>query len=189
MIIGISGSRGSFSEAAAQQWMTKNGLNDSDISYLVSFEPLFEALDSGVVEVGIFPVFNSTMGLVKPAMHALARHHAEIEDFFDIDVVQCLLVQKGTERGAITTIVSQQPALDQCPQYIQREFPGVQLLASEDTAQAAANLAAGKYTLSTAAIAPKSCAEIYGLVLLEEGVQDLKHNFTSFLAVRKKSVR
>jgi prephenate dehydratase len=185
MNIGVSGSKGSFSEQAAEQWIKNNGLTGANIVYLVSFEPLFDALDAGSIDLGIFPVFNSTMGLVKPAMHALAHHHAEIEGFFDVDVVQCLLSLPGVTKDQINTIVSQQPALDQCPEYISREFPNAKIVPSEDTAKAAADVAAGKYSKTTAAIGPKSCARLYGLELLEEGVQDLKHNYTSFLAVTK----
>ncbi len=185
MIIGISGSRGSFSEQAAYHWIEKNGLKSCEIKYLVTFDPLFDALDSGAVEVGICPVFNSTMGLVKPAMHALARHHSEIEDFFDIDIAMCLLVQHGTKKEDVEVIASQQPALDQCPAYIAREFPNAKVIATEDTAKSAADVAAGVYGPHAAAIAPKACAELYDLVLLEEGINDLKRNFTSFLAIRK----
>lgn len=185
MIIGISGSRGSFSEQAAQFWIDKNGLKQAEIKYLVTFEPLFAALDLGEVEVGVFPVFNSTMGLVKPAMQSLARHHAEIEDFFDIDIAMCLLTQKGVSKDSIDTVVSQQPALDQCPAYIAREFPHARIVAIEDTAKAASDVASGVYGQHAAAIAPKTCAALYSLDLLEEGINDLKRNFTSFLAVRK----
>lgn len=188
MKIGISGSEGSFSEQAAQYWIEKNGLKSYEIKYLVTFEPLFEALDSGAVEVGICPVFNSTMGLVKPAMQALARHHSEIEDFFDIDIAMCLLAQKGTKKDSIDTIVSQQPALDQCPAYIAREFPNVRIVAIEDTAKSAADVAAGIYGEYAAAIAPKACAALYGLEMLEEGINDLKRNYTSFLAVRRHRI-
>lgn len=186
MIVGISGSRGSFSEQAAQHWIEKNGLKQAEIRYLVTFEPLFNALDEGGVEVGIFPVFNSTMGLVKPAMQALARHHSEIEDFFDIDIAMCLLVQKGVKKENIDSIVSQQPALDQCPAYIAREFPHAKIVAIEDTAKSASDVASGIYGPYAASIAPKACAQLYGLDLLEEGINDLKRNYTSFLAVRKK---
>lgn len=188
MKIGISGSRGSFSEQAAQYWIEKNGLKSCEIEYLVTFDPLFKALDSSTVEVGIFPVFNSTMGLVKPAMQALARHHSEIEDFFDIDIAMCLLVQPGTSRDVIDTIVSQQPALDQCPAYIAREFPHARIIATEDTAKSAADVASGVYGPHAAAIAPRACAELYSLDLLEEGINDLKRNYTSFLVVRKQRI-
>ncbi|MFM2414562.1 MAG: hypothetical protein RI911_255, partial [Candidatus Parcubacteria bacterium] len=169
MIIGISGSRGSFSEQAAQFWIEKNGLKEGEIRYLVTFEPLFAALETGDVEVGIFPVFNSTMGLVKPAMQELARHHSEIEDFFDIDIAMCLLAQRGVRKESVAVIVSQQPALDQCPAYIAREFPQAKIIATEDTAKSAADVASGLYGTNAAAIAPKACAALYNLDLLEEG--------------------
>jgi prephenate dehydratase len=128
------------------------------------------------------------MGLVKPAMQALARHHSEIEDFFDIDIAMCLLAQNGVGKDTIDTIVSQQPALDQCPAYIAREFPHARIVATEDTAKSAADVAQGVYGKNAAAIAPKACADLYSLTLLEEGINDLKRNYTSFLAVRRHRI-
>jgi prephenate dehydratase len=55
----------------------------------------------------------------------------------------------------------------------------------EDTAQAAKDLGSGKLDVSVAVIAPKRCAELYGLEILEESIQDLKFNFTAFIAGRK----
>ena len=69
--------------------------------------------------------------------------------------------------------------------YLKRKWPKVELVEWEDTAKAAEDLKNGKLPKNTAAIAPRRSAEIYGLDLIEENVQDLKFNFTTFLAVKK----
>jgi prephenate dehydratase len=54
-----------------------------------------------------------------------------------------------------------------------------------DTAKAAEDLANGTVPDTTAVIAPRKCAELYGLEVLEESIQDLKYNFTTFVVARK----
>jgi prephenate dehydratase len=50
------------------------------------------------------------------------------------------------------------------------------------TANAANQLHDGTLPKTTAVIAPRSCAELYDLAILEEGIQDLKFNFTTFVS-------
>jgi prephenate dehydratase len=65
--------------------------------------------------------------------------------------------------------------------YLKRRWGEVELQEYSDTAEAAKDLGAGKLSDSTAVIAPRACADLYGLEILEEGIQDLKFNFTSFI--------
>jgi prephenate dehydratase len=183
--IGISGAQGSFSEEAARQYIAKNNIVEPHIEYLVSFAPLFDALEKGTVDQALFPLHNTTMGLVEPALRTLAEHKCTLLQVFELDVQQCLLTLPGKTKKDIDRIVSMEPALKQCPQYIHREFPHARVETYSDTAQAAADLAAGKFSDTTAVIAPKGCAALYHLDLLEEGIQDLKFNYTSFLVVKK----
>lgn len=183
MKIGIPGTAGSFSQQAAQLYSDKHNLNTS-IEFLLSFEPTFQALVNKEIDLAIVPVYNSTMGLVRPAMEALAAYSCSIIEIFDMDIAQCLLAQHGVTKSMITTIVSQQPALNQCPQYLKNDFPNAQIIQYIDTAQAAHDVAQGKFGPYAAAIASAQCAQLYDLDLVEEGVQDLKKNVTSFLAIK-----
>jgi prephenate dehydratase len=115
----------------------------------------------------------------------VARHACTLLDMFELDVQQCLLVRSGVEKKDITHIVSQEPALRQCPQYIRREFPAAIIQTYDDTAHAAADLGSGVLPRTAAVVASKACAELYGLALLEEGIQDLAHNYTTFIALEK----
>lgn len=184
MKIGIPGTAGSFSEQAALQYIQTTQHKDVEIVFLLSFDQTFTSLSSHEIDLAVVPVYNSTMGLVRPAMEELAKHKCGIVDFFDMDITQCLLAQHGTTKDMITTIVSQQPALNQCPQYLQTEFPNAQIIQYVDTAQAAHDVAQGKFGKNAAAIASSRCASLYNLATVDEGIQDLKKNVTSFLVVR-----
>lgn len=180
--VGISGAQGSFSEQAARKYCAAAHHADAVFVYLVSVANVLEALKNGSIERGIFPIENSNGGIVIEAVHAMARYTFTIERLFEIDVHHTLLVAPGTKSGNITRITSHDQALKQCRMYLKRRWPGVELAEYADTAQAAADLGKGTLPRTTAVIAPLSCAERYGLDVLEESIQDLKFNFTSFIA-------
>jgi prephenate dehydratase len=182
--IGVSGGEGSFSQQAAQLYAREKQIGEFTIEYLISVEGVLSALEQGAIDLGIFPIENSNGGIVIEAVHAMAAHLFTIEKLFELDVRHCLLALPGVERSAIRSIVSHDQALKQCRMYLKRVWPLVELVEYRDTAEAARDLAGGALPKDAAVIAPRGCAELYGLNLLEEGVQDLKFNFTSFIAAR-----
>lgn len=179
--IGLSGARGSFSEQAARHYVHLAALAEHELRYLVSVENVLENVQNGSVERGIFPIENSNGGIVIEAVHAMARHTFAIERMFEIDVHHNLLVAKGTRAEEVTSITSHDQALKQCRMYLKRRWHGVELVEYADTAKAAEDLGKGVLPISTAVVAPKSCAELYGLEVLEESIQDLKYNYTTFV--------
>ena len=190
MIIGISGVKGSFSEEAAREY-AKKWLNKANFEpkYLVSAENVLNAVEKGEVDLGVFPIENSNGGIVIEAVYAMAKHQFSIEKIFEIDIHQNLLVKKGVTAKKIKTVTSHDQALKQCRMYLRRKWPKAQIEEYADTAKAAADLAKGKLPASTAVIASRIAAEIYGLDILEESVQDLKFNFTTFIAAETRKVR
>lgn len=182
MKIGISGVKGSFSEEAARTYVRKNGLKQVRIEYLVSVEGVLAALEAGTVDLGIFPIENSNGGIVIEAVHAMAKHRFAVKKLFEIDVHQNLLVKHGTTAEKVKQIVSHDQAIKQCRMYLKRMWPKVKVGEYADTAKAAEDLAAGKLPASTAVIASLEAARAYGLDVLEESVQDLKFNYTTFVA-------
>ena len=185
MKIGIMGARGSFSEEAAQKYIELVSVPDPEIQYLVSAEKVLTSLENGESDRGIFPIENSNGGIVIEAVYAMARHQFSVERIFEIDVHQNLLVIPGTNPQEITRITSHDQALKQCRMYLKRKWGGVELTEYADTAKAAEDLASGVLPKTTAVIASKNAAKLYGLEVLEESIQDLKFNYTSFVAAKK----
>ena len=185
LIIGVSGDKGSFSEEAAEYYVYKNALSDYELKYLISVENVLTALDKGEINMGVFPIENSNGGIVYEAVYAMAKHLFNIEQLFEIDIRQNLIVKPGTKKEQIKKIASHDQALKQCKMYLKRMWPQAELIQWADTALAVKDLAEGKLTPDTAAIAAKGAAKLYGMEILEEGIQDLKFNFTTFLAVTK----
>src|SRR3989344_6367852 len=180
--IGISGARGSFTEEAARTYASKNSLKNYRLAYLISVENVLSALEKGEITLGIFPIENSNGGIVIEAVHAMAKHRFSVKKIFEIDVHQNLLVKKGVKADDIKTITSHDQAIKQCRMYLKRRWPKVKLQEYPDTAKAAEDVAKGKLPRTTAAIASRVAAKIYKLDILDESIQDLKFNYTSFIA-------
>lgn len=187
MKIGIMGARGSFSEEAACKYIETERLAGAELAYLVSAERVLTALEAGEIDLGIFPIENSNGGIVIEAVHAMAAHRFKVRKMFEIDVHQNLLAKPGVNPDQITAITSHDQALKQCRMYLKRKWPGVELQEYADTAKAAEDLANGTLPETTAVVAAKAAADIYGLDVLEESIQDLKFNYTSFLVAEQLS--
>lgn len=184
--IGVMGASGSFSEKAAEQYIEAQKLTDCEIVPLVSAEAVLSALENNEVALGIFPIENSNGGIVTEAVYAMAAHRFSIERLFEMDVHHMLLVKPGQTASHITAICSHDQALKQCRMYLKRVWPDAEIVPYADTAKAAADLHSGTLPDTTAVIAPRRCAEMYQLDILEESIQDLKFNYTTFIAATKQ---
>jgi len=96
-----------------------------------------------------------------------------------------LLARRGVFLGDITEIHSHQQALRQCRNYLAEHFWTRPLIEQDDTAEAARRLKEGKISKTAGVIAPRFCAELYGLVVIAEDIHDLKNNLTLFLGIKK----
>lgn len=186
MKIGVMGARGSFSEQAGELYIKKENHRDAEILPLISAENVLMALNKGEIDRAIFPIENSNGGIVLEAVYAMAKHTFEIETMFELDVHHMLLVKPHVTASHIETVASHDQALKQCRMYLKRTWPECDIMPYADTAKAAEDLAAGILPDTTAVIAPKRAAELYGLQILEESIQDLKFNYTVFVVAKKR---
>ena len=183
--IGIQGGRGSFSEEAAKVFITNHGLEPTTMEYLITSENVVGAVESGKVDYGIFAMENAQGGVVIESVEALAHYRCEIVEMFYVAISQSLLVRRGVFLGDITEIHSHQQALRQCRNYLAEHFWTRPLIEQDDTAEAARRLKEGKIPKTAGVIAPRFCAELYGLVVIAENIHDLKNNLTLFLGIKK----
>ena len=183
--IGVAGAKGSFSEEAARAYAKKSKLKKFELDYLISVEQVLSALEAGTIDLGIFPIENSTGGVVTETVKGMARHNFTLRQMFDIEIHQNLLVRRGITRAKIKTIVSHEQALLQCKGYLKREWRRVSVKEYEDTAKAAKDLAEGKLPVTTAVVASRAAAKLYGLKILDASIQDLKKNLTTFITATR----
>lgn len=182
--LALSGAPGSFSDEAATLYCQREGI-DAELIYTLDMEGVLKSLDTGQATLGIFPVVNSRGGLVHPAFEAMGHHLFQMIGELWLEVHQCLMLRPEIDQTKIESITSHPQALVQCERYIQHRYPNLPLIEWIDTAEAAKDLANGKLPVNTAVIAPAQAAILYGLKILERGIQDVNPNLTTFIIVKK----
>lgn len=184
MNIGVWGGRGSFTEEAALEYGLKKGINPIRIKHFGSIDELLTALGQDQIERAVFPVSNSIGGPVQEAVQASGDTHS-LENQYQMDIHQCLLVFPGTRPSDIKEILSHPQPLRQCEKYLKRNFPNVGLKDVNDMSVVAADISASVLPPTSAVIASKRTAKIYNLQILAEDIQDFSPNVTTFSIVSK----
>jgi len=178
MRIGYQGATGAYSEAAAlRAWPHAEALP------FAAFEDVFEAVATGRVSHGILPVENSIGGSIHQNYDLLLERDLPIVAETELAVVHNLLALPGTDIGAIRRVFSHPQALAQCERFL-RTLPGVEIVATYDTAGSARLVREGELR-ETAAVASARAAEVFGLDVLRAGIQDFEDNITRFLVISK----
>ena len=181
--IGIQGGKGSFSEIAGKTFARNHSIENFEIVFQISSEMVLKGVESGTTEYGVFAMENAQGGVVIESVEALAAYRCKIVEMFHIMISQNLLALEDIYLGDITEIHSHQQALRQCKNYLSEHFWTRPLIEADDTAEAARRLSEGKFTKTAGVIGNKSCAELYGLKIVESDIHDLKNNLTLFLGI------
>ena len=157
------------------------------ILYVNTFEAVFQAVQSGLCKFGVLPIENSANGSVRTVYELLQKYHFYVVRSTRQWIHHTLLVKPGTKLADVKTIYSHQQAIGQCSVWLEK-MKGVNVVPAGNTAIAAKMVAdaAGK---DCAAIASPRCAELYGLEILEDKIQDSDNNYTRFICISKEPVR
>lgn len=177
-MVACQGVEGAYSQIACEKIF-----KSPFIMYFKNFEGVFTAIEQGLCQYGILPIENSTAGSVKKVYDLMIKHNFSIVRTFRLKVDHCLLVNPGTDMANIKEIYSHEQALNQCSDFLSK-FKGVKVVPVENTAVAAEMVASSGRT-DVAALSSRSCAELYGLKILANSVQDQGNNYTRFICISK----
>ncbi|MGV2973978.1 prephenate dehydratase [Roseibium alexandrii] len=147
-----------------------------------TFEDCFSAMADGKADLAMIPIENSVAGRVADIHHLLPGSNLHIIGEYFMPIRFQLMAAKGTKIENLTTVQSHVHALGQCRNII-REL-GLNAVVGADTAGSARQIAElGDPT--HAALAPRMAADIYGLDILREDVEDEAHNTTRFVILSR----
>ena len=149
-----------------------------------TFEDCFAAVTKGEAELAMIPIENSVAGRVADIHHLLPTSGLHIVGEHFLPIHFQLMVVKGGRLEDIVTVHSHIHALGQCRKIVRAN--GWKPMVAGDTAGAAREVAEGG-DRSQAALAPRLAAELYGLDILKEDVEDETHNTTRFIILAGKA--
>jgi prephenate dehydratase len=145
-----------------------------------TFEDAFQAVADGEAQLAMIPIDNSVAGRVADIHHLLPRSNLYIIGEHFLPVHHQLMIVPGADMSSVTTVHSHVHALGQCRKAI-REL-GLKPVVAADTAGAARELSQSR-DMSRAAIASRLAADIYGLKMVRENIEDESHNTTRFVVL------
>ncbi|MGJ4926842.1 prephenate dehydratase [Bradyrhizobium sp. HKCCYLS2038] len=149
-----------------------------------TFEDALAAISSGEADLGMIPIENSVAGRVADIHHLLPGSGLYIIGEWFLPIRHQLMALKGTKIADIKTVESHVHALGQCRRIIRQL--GVRPIVAGDTAGSARDVSQRGDT-SVAAIASRLAAEIYGLEILAEDIEDEAHNTTRFVVLAREA--
>lgn len=177
-VVACQGADGAYSQLAGEKLFSI-----PEIVYCRHFEGVFQAVESGLCRYGILPIENSVYGSVRAVYDLMRDYRFHIARSVRVCIAHTLLARPTGSLSKIREVYSHENALGQCSRFL-RGLGDVKTTVCENTA-VAAKLVAESDRDDIAAISSKSCAELYGLSILADGIADSDNNYTRFICISK----
>jgi prephenate dehydratase len=148
-----------------------------------SFEDAIDAVKDGKADRAAIPIENSLHGRVADIHFLLPESGLSIVAEHFMPIRHCLMAKSSNTK--LTSAMSHPQALGQCRHYLRAQ--GIVPVAYADTAAAAA-FVADNDDMGASAIAPSIAADIYGLEIVKDGIEDDARNTTRFVVLSREPV-
>lgn len=174
LTIAYFGPAGTYTHEAARQ---KFG---ASVEYLPesSITDVFNAVARGRADYGVVPIENSTEGVVNHTLDVFVDSPLKICAQIHLKIENNLMGKVPREQ--IRKLYSHPQVFGQCRQWIRENFPAAELIEVSSNSRAAALAAAEP---ESAALGGRMAAEVHGLQILENSIQDSATNTTRFLVL------
>ena len=180
--IAIQGIAGSFHEDAARTYF---GEEEIEVVECKSFQSVCELIDADQVDIAVMAIENSIAGSLLQNYALIRDYHLKIIGEIYIHIQMNLMVLPGVKKKDIKEIYSHPVSFMQCAEYLEKYFPKAERKQLGDNAKVAKLIKDEKITYA-AAISNLRSAGLYGLEVLDKGIESNKKNYTRFLILAKR---
>ena len=175
MKIGYQGTKGSFSQIASLKLFE----NEELVNYL-TFSDVIKNVSNKNLDYGVLPIENSYTGEVTMVLDELYRSNVKVVGEYNLPIVQNLIGLKTAQLEDIKQVYSHEQALMQCSEFL-KELE-VEMISFSNTALASEYIKEANDP-HKGAIASSVTADLYGLKILKENINNNKHNTTKFVII------
>ena len=179
--IAIQGIAGSFHEDAARNYF---GNEEIEVVECQSFRNVCELIDTDKVDIAVMAIENSIAGSLLQNYALIQDYHLRIIGEIYIHIQMNLMALPGVKRKDIKEIYSHPVSFLQCNEYLEKYFSKAERKELGDNAKVAKLISTEKINYA-AAISNLRSAELYGLSILDKGIESNKKNYTRFLILSK----
>ncbi|SFU42926.1 prephenate dehydratase [Butyrivibrio sp. INlla21] len=178
----FQGAAGSYSEGAMKQFFGED-VNSIPVD---TFRDAMALLEEGSADYAVLPIENSTAGIVSEIYDLLAEYEHYIIGEQIIKIRHCLLGVPGAKLSDIKTVYAHPQALMQSARFLS-DHSYIQQVGMKNNAFAAKKVSEDK-DITQAAIASAGAAKVYGLDIIEEGINSADANSTRFIIITNQKV-
>jgi prephenate dehydratase len=151
-----------------------------------TFEDALGAISAGEAELGMIPIENSLAGRVADIHHLMPISGLHIVAEWFLPIRNQLMAPKGATLKGLKTVESHVMALGQCRNFLRKL--GVKTIVAADTAGSAREVCE-RGDPTRGAVASRLAAEVYGLDILAEDIEDEAHSTTRFVVLSREDKR
>ena len=180
MNIAIQGIQGSFHHIVASEFFG----DDVQLTHCMSFSEIPELIIKNQVDAAGMAIENSNAGAILSNYSLIDSHDLNIKGEYFLPMIHNLMALEGQSIDDIREVWSHPIAIQHCKQFF-KEHPHIKIIEERDTASVAKHIKDNQLK-GVAAIASKKAAEIFGLSILQEEIQNDRHNMTRFFILTKK---
>lgn len=174
--VAIQGVAGCFHDAAAHAFFVGREVETVEFD---TFYDLFQATASDPELYGVVAIENTIAGSILPNYELLRKSNLRIIGEYKMRISHVLCALPGETIESLSEVNSHPMALMQCEEYL-RQYPRLKIIEKTDTAGSAQEIASKRLS-GHAAVCGEYAAELYGLNILQKGIETNKRNFTRFL--------
>jgi chorismate mutase/prephenate dehydratase len=178
--IGFLGPKGSFSHTAA---VRKFG-QSIEYEAVLDIRGIFEEVGKEHCDLGVVPIENSTGGEVVETLDAFIDTAVLICAEIFMPIHHNLLANCKLEE--VEKVYSKPEVFAQCRRWLSTTFKEAKTIPVASTAKAAQMAGEEKFA---AAIGSDIAAELYGLQIICENIEDIANNVTRFLVISRQDAR
>lgn len=177
------GPNGSYTQIAAEK-LAEN----QELVAINSIKKIIDAIDQNENFFGVIPIENSVEGIVRESIDNLVRtKNTQVQIIKEIILpISHCLITKATKIEQIKKIYSHPQALAQCNNFIAKNLPNVEIIATSSTAEAVKQITKEDETF--ASIANEKASQIYQMPILMTEINDELDNKTRFVLIGRKQL-
>ncbi len=175
----VLGPPGTYSEDAARSYWNE----PRDLIYVPEISQVFDLVREEKADEGLVPIYNSLAGTIGVTMTNLIRHELYIGGEWVLPVRHCLMAREIMDPAQVEVVISQPEAFLQCQGFLARQLPNARREIVNSTGQAASYIR--QEHRKAAAIGSRRAAEVYGLYVIANTLEDDIENRTTFINIQK----
>ncbi|MCF0176708.1 MAG: prephenate dehydratase [Bacteroidales bacterium] len=177
--VAVQGFHGCFHEQAARLFYQKVEGEVPRVLECDSFDQLFTSIEGGKADAAVMAIENTVSGGLLPNFEIMRKYGKKIKGEIFLRIVQNLMAMPGQKIEDIREVRTHYMAINQTRPFF-KDYPGIRLVESEDTAKSAKEIAE-QGIRGVGAIASELAAELYGMEIIAPSIETYKQNFTRFL--------